>query len=182
MLGSAPNRDFPPDQQGPEIAPWMVACDSFEHARDLCLAFIREHDLGGGNWIGGRIHDDNGAGKLVARVSYNGRIWLPDGGEYNASPAAQTLSPDQVLHKLRETGERREPVVGDVLRFWRSTTHGRSGILGHARLYSRGWKFMPNVAGRHRSRKFHPTLKRCLPRWVRYPDGCESAYVAVEQK
>lgn len=82
MLGSVRNRDFPPAQQGPEIAPHMVAVDSVEHARDLCDAFIREHDLGGGNWIGGRIHDGNGAGKLVARVSYNRRIWNADGSQY----------------------------------------------------------------------------------------------------
>jgi hypothetical protein len=56
----------------------MVACDDFEHAQQLCREFIRDHDLGGGNWIDGRIHADNGRGRLVARVSYNGRVWAPE--------------------------------------------------------------------------------------------------------
>jgi len=74
--------------------------------------------------------------------------------------------------------DRHAPVVGDVLRFYRTVNLvERGGILGHARLYDQGWKFTPNVAGRLPSRKFHRTLERALPRWVGYPDGCESEYV-----
>jgi hypothetical protein len=75
------------------------------------------------------------------------------------------------------SNERRPPVVGVTLRFWQSTSIGRGGILGHARLFSRGWKFYPSVAGHKPSRKHHRTLAKCLPRWVHYPDGCESEYV-----
>lgn len=76
--------------------------------------------------------------------------------------------------------EHRLPVVGDSLRFWRVNGTGRGSLLGTARLYSRGWKFTPNVADRKPSRKFHRKLERALPRWVRYPDGCESEYVSTD--
>lgn len=78
------------------------------------------------------------------------------------------------------TTERRAPVVGDTLRFWRTVNGGERGsILGHARLFSRGWKFYPSVASHKPSRKHHRTLEKCLPRWVGYPDSCESEYVQV---
>ena len=79
------------------------------------------------------------------------------------------------------TSDRRLPVVGDALRFWRlGATTAHDGILGHAKLTTRGWKFYPAVSGRSPSRKHHRTLDGCLPRWVHYPDGCASAYVGAE--
>ncbi len=41
---------------------------------------------------------------------------------------------------------------------------------------TKGWKFHPRVSGREPSRKFHATLEACLPRWLGYPDSCESYY------
>jgi len=52
--------------------------------------------------------------------------------------------------------------------------------LGTAVHTEQGWRFIPNVSGRKSSRKFHPTMEKCLPRWVGYPDRCES--MAVEKK
>jgi hypothetical protein len=49
---------------------------SLEEASASCLAFIAEHDLGGGNWSGGQVRD-TATGVVVARVSYNGRLWPP---------------------------------------------------------------------------------------------------------
>ena len=46
---------------------------SYAEAVTICLAFIAEYDLGGGNWAGGQVYDDDG--KQVARISYNGRLW-----------------------------------------------------------------------------------------------------------
>lgn len=37
-----------------------------------------------------------------------------------------------------------------------------------------GYRFIPNVSGRKPSRKAHPTMEACLPRWVGYPDRCET--------
>ena len=41
-------------------------------ASKVCRTFIERNDLGGGNWTGGEITKD---GKVVAHVSYNGRVW-----------------------------------------------------------------------------------------------------------
>jgi hypothetical protein len=52
--------------------------------------------------------------------------------------------------------------------------------LGTAVQHSRSWRFIPNVAGRKPSSKFHATMRECLPRWIGYPNRCES--VAVEPR
>lgn len=48
------------------------------------------------------------------------------------------------------------------------------GYLGCAVQLAEGWKFIPLVSGKSTSRKFHATWEKCLPRWVGYPDSCES--------
>ena len=55
---------------------------------------------------------------------------------------------------------------------------GNAGLyrLGTAFKNDRGWKFYPHVAGRRPSAKFHVTWEACLPRWVGYPDACESEF------
>lgn len=42
-------------------------------ARNLTQQFISEFELGGSNWVGGRVIDEEA--NFVARISYNGRIW-----------------------------------------------------------------------------------------------------------
>jgi hypothetical protein len=54
---------------------------------------------------------------------------------------------------------------------------GATFRLGTAVQSSRGWRFIPNVAGRKSSNKFHPTMRGCLPRWIKYPNGCRSVAV-----
>ena len=39
-----------------------------------CRRYIAESGLGGSEWRGGAVHDGK---RLVARVSYNGRVWGP---------------------------------------------------------------------------------------------------------
>ena len=57
-----------------------VAVRDLPAASRACRAFIEEHDLGASQWLGGAVAD--AATKVaVARVSYNGRVWLPDGTE-----------------------------------------------------------------------------------------------------
>lgn len=59
MMGSEPNR--------------METVESFQEASKVCSEFIDKNELGGGNWTGGNIYDENET--LIARVSYNGRVW-----------------------------------------------------------------------------------------------------------
>jgi hypothetical protein len=51
----------------------IVEVISMKEARTKCMKYIDDNDLGGGNWSGGDILDDNG--KFLAHISYNGRIW-----------------------------------------------------------------------------------------------------------
>ncbi|WP_026977984.1 hypothetical protein [Flavobacterium tegetincola] len=47
--------------------------NNFKEACDLCQNFINHFNLGGSNWIGGRIINESN--NFIARISYNGRIW-----------------------------------------------------------------------------------------------------------
>ncbi len=42
-------------------------------ARNLCKEFIDKYNLGGSNWTGGRVIDEDF--NFIAHISYNGRIW-----------------------------------------------------------------------------------------------------------
>ena len=46
--------------------------DADKASNTACCAYIEQYDLGGGNWSGGQMFE---AGRQVARVSYNGRVW-----------------------------------------------------------------------------------------------------------
>ncbi|MCP2080116.1 UNVERIFIED_ORG: hypothetical protein J2W74_001302 [Methylorubrum zatmanii] len=46
--------------------------------------------------------------------------------------------------------------------------------LGTIRRDAEGYRFIPNVSGRKPSRRSHGSLTECLPRWVGYPDACET--------
>lgn len=60
-----------------------VEIGSFAEASKVCREFIKEYELGGGNWTGGTVISDKG--EIIARVSYNGRVWDNDGREINIS-------------------------------------------------------------------------------------------------
>jgi hypothetical protein len=64
-----PRRDDLPAKQTAEVT-------GLREASEVCRRFIEEHDLGGGNWNGGQVRDA-ATGKVVALVSYNGRVWTP---------------------------------------------------------------------------------------------------------
>jgi hypothetical protein len=74
-LKSAGNPDFGQDPNKP-----LYGCEpnksivvgSLKEAKRLCLKFIKDNNLGGGNWIGGKV--SNGS-RIIAYVSYNGRVW-----------------------------------------------------------------------------------------------------------
>lgn len=55
------------------LAPTQVhSCGSVEECQNAVRAYIEEHGLGAGNWAGGQIR---AGGKIVGRVSFNGRFW-----------------------------------------------------------------------------------------------------------
>lgn len=53
-----------------------VAVSSLREAASRCESYRDEHGLGSRDWSGGDVKLN---GKLVARVSYNGRVWTLDG-------------------------------------------------------------------------------------------------------
>lgn len=59
----------PPDRE--------VVVDSLRRARAECVAYRDVHQLGGGHWAGGQVYD--ASGNRVAQISYNGRVWTPEG-------------------------------------------------------------------------------------------------------
>lgn len=75
-LASVGNPDFRQDPNKP-----VYGCEpnklqpvsSFKQASKVCMKFIKDNELGGGNWSGGEIFDENN--KLIGYVSYNGKVW-----------------------------------------------------------------------------------------------------------
>jgi hypothetical protein len=49
---------------------------TLEEASQECREYIKVNDLGGGNWVGGQVFDEQG--NQIAAISYNGRIWRTD--------------------------------------------------------------------------------------------------------
>lgn len=75
-LSAVPNPDFEFGWNAEvDIPPRYVAVSSLRDASKVAQDFIRREDLGGGNWTGGAVFNDQG--KQVARISYNGRVWEP---------------------------------------------------------------------------------------------------------
>lgn len=74
----------PDKQQYAPISPmeWRP-CRDIDEAVVQCQAFITTWNLGGGNWSlnAGKVYRDS---VEIARVSYNGRLWLPNGDPYPA--------------------------------------------------------------------------------------------------
>lgn len=58
--------------QKPRGLVYLEASNLLE-ARNLTQKFIKEYDINGSNWVGGRVidHNDN----FIAQISYNGRVW-----------------------------------------------------------------------------------------------------------
>jgi hypothetical protein len=64
-----------------------------------------------------------------------------------------------------------------IVRVSRRLADGGLFRLGSAVKKADGWRFFSNVASHRGSRKFHPTFVACLPRWVGYPNRCETEYL-----
>jgi len=61
-----------------------------------------------------------------------------------------------------------------VIAVERTLADGSTYRLGNAIKQTAGWRFIPTVSGRSTSRKAWPTWEACLPRWVGYPDRCQT--------
>jgi hypothetical protein len=73
-LSSAGNPDHGQYHGEGVLSPTLVVeVKDLSEASTVCRAYIAQHDLGAGNWTGGTITQGN---RIVARVSYNGRVWL----------------------------------------------------------------------------------------------------------
>ena len=74
ILQAKPNNDFPKGSHEAtiDIPAFYMPCVSFEDASQICRSFIRDANLGSGNWSGGEIVDDNG--QAIGYVAYNGRV------------------------------------------------------------------------------------------------------------
>jgi len=75
-LGAVPNTDYSHGQHlgSVQIRKHRQPIRTMQEGSDVAQRFIAEHGLGGGNWGGsGNIVDSRG--RVLAHVSYNGRIW-----------------------------------------------------------------------------------------------------------
>ncbi len=76
-LGAVSNQDYSDrDRLGwLRIEKRLHPVGSLREASRAATEFIARHSLGAGNWAYGNVVDDRG--RVVARVSYNGRVWDP---------------------------------------------------------------------------------------------------------
>jgi hypothetical protein len=68
-----------------------VPVRSLKEASKFCREFIDSEELGSGNWAGGQVVESN-SGKMVAAISYNGRVWLPEASVGEQPIAKKTSS------------------------------------------------------------------------------------------
>lgn len=113
-LSAAPNPDF--DERSWEsqvsIKPIWKTVHSLKEAVQEVARFRTQNNLGGGNWTGGRVVDDEG--KDVARISYNGRTWEP--GRY-PTPEIDTRKFDKERYEKLEA--------------WRAGMNASSRVAGN---------------------------------------------------
>ena len=79
ILKSCPNPDF--GQTRCPAKPDMKTVATLAEASVVCREYIERHDLGCGNWAGGKIYDEMNPKKWLYQVSFNGRVWRVDGSE-----------------------------------------------------------------------------------------------------
>lgn len=88
-LKSVGNPDFNQDPNKPLYGAEPnknLKVKNLKEAKEACLKFIEDNDLGSGNWAGGRVYEGK---NLIARVSYNGRVW---DGEYSLGTSPKEIT------------------------------------------------------------------------------------------
>ena len=73
-LQSRGNPDLGQDPRDPQSPGGTQGVADYVEASRACRAYIVRWALGGGNWTGGAVSSIQ-TGEIVARVSYNGRVW-----------------------------------------------------------------------------------------------------------
>lgn len=75
VVAACGNPDYNQDPDKPMYGtqPEILAAPTFDGVVRGCRSFIDQHNLGGGNWVGGQIYY---RGEPIAHVAYNGRIWV----------------------------------------------------------------------------------------------------------
>jgi hypothetical protein len=108
-LAAVPNRDYENDTR--RASKLHVPVSSYAEASRICSDFIQKHGLGSGNWMGGTITDARG--KIVGKVSYNGRVWPPGKWVPGMKPLWPTDSnspSDRTRKAIREV----QPALRDI--------------------------------------------------------------------
>ena len=81
-LSSVGNPDFGQDPCRPVSPTRSIEVKTLTAAAAAVRDYIEHYRLGGGNFSSVRVLDGN---TVVARISYNGRIWLPPESGWNES-------------------------------------------------------------------------------------------------
>ena len=68
-----PDRGQDPTKQIDGAWAVMKHVDSIEEAQKAVRAYIERHNLGAGNWAGGKVWTEENV--YVGHISYNGRFW-----------------------------------------------------------------------------------------------------------
>jgi hypothetical protein len=84
ILRSVGNPDFGQDPYQPISPTEEIMVDTLQQAAAAARAYIERHHLGGGNFPSPHVFKGD---QIVARISYNGRIWLPPDGGWDANDA-----------------------------------------------------------------------------------------------
>ncbi len=79
-LRSVGNPDFGQDPHQPMSPTEEIMVATLQQAAEAVRAYIVRHDLGGGNFPSPHVFKGD---QVVARISYNGRIWLPPEGGWS---------------------------------------------------------------------------------------------------
>ena len=79
-LRSVGNPDLGQDPTQPMSPTEVIAVRTLRQAADAARAYIVRHDLGGGNFPTLPVYKGP---KVVAKITYNGRIWLPPVAGWN---------------------------------------------------------------------------------------------------
>lgn len=96
-LGHAPNPDVDDGYWAEPEEPGTVRHDSVTslgQAQQAVRLYISRNNLGGGNWAGGDLRLD---GKLIGRISYNGRAWRLGGVEMEPTDPVLGIYADGAL-------------------------------------------------------------------------------------
>ena len=74
-LQAVPNVDYPKSSWRGSVSlkKKYKVVKNLKEAQRACRKYIEDNDLGGGNWTGGNIYNDEG--DIVGYISYNGRAW-----------------------------------------------------------------------------------------------------------